>query len=185
MRTLTVDLILSWSPCGYYSRNKLQELFGEKTEATLLEVLDDTRVYEQDRVWVAQRLLSLQCYRPVWVEWACQCVESVLPTFLTQYPQDTTVVAAIEGARLYLKGRITRDNLVARQRAARNPFMFAEYTVLCAYTPDAEAWAAYVASHCADFIGHYSDCCNPCGRVDQAKKNLSILRRLIETSEGL
>jgi hypothetical protein len=71
--------------------------------------LDLEHITYDDKVWVAQRLLTKEQA----VEWSCLCAESVLENYEKEYPGDDRPRKAIEAAR-------SGENLEAALSAARS-----------------------------------------------------------------
>ena len=76
----------------------------------------------------------------VWRAWAADCAEHVLPIYETRYPNNARPREAIEAARAYGRGEITRAQLLE----ARSDAAYAAYAA-DAYAADADAAAAYAA----------------------------------------
>lgn len=50
--SITLDEVLELKRCSDYPDEHVKELFGDKTEATALEILTDIRLPDKDKVWL-------------------------------------------------------------------------------------------------------------------------------------
>jgi len=58
MITLTPGLIMSWKPCSGYPRRRVEELFGGKSEVTMLELFERTDLAGDEIPWISKKLLK-------------------------------------------------------------------------------------------------------------------------------
>ena len=49
---ITLDEVLRLTRCDDYPDERVRELFGDKTEATVQDILTDVRLPDKDRVWL-------------------------------------------------------------------------------------------------------------------------------------
>lgn len=108
---VTPEEILSWQPCESYDLKKIKKLFGRKKKANALDILNCEEISIEDRFWVVLReeMLSERILRL----FAISCAEHVLPIFEKKYPEDRRPRTAIDAAKKYLMGEITKEELDA------------------------------------------------------------------------
>ena len=128
MKKITVEEIMKWKPCSYYSEEKVQELIGEGK--TPLEILD-LPISKSDKFW----LLLRQDYIPIKHLHLLACDFAQEVAYLNPDPR---VQAAIDAKRLWVDNKITDEELKKARDAAR-----------AAWAADAAADAAHAAAAAA------------------------------------
>ena len=115
---ITVKYILNLNPCGEtYSREYLAVLFGGRNSVTAKEILLDTRVPAEDKLWVVLREEFLP--EALLYEFACLVAESLLQAERAEGREpDVRSWAAIEARRSWLRGEIDDTTLAAARAAA-------------------------------------------------------------------
>ena len=115
---ITVKDILNLNPCGEtYSREYLAVLFGGRNSVTAKEILLDTRVPAEDKLWVVLREEFLP--KALLYEFACLVAESLLQAERAEGREpDVRSWAAIEARRSWLRGEIDDTTLAAARAAA-------------------------------------------------------------------
>jgi hypothetical protein len=111
---ITYDKILSFDPC--HSPEKCLEMMKGVKEYSLMDFLDLDSVTAEDKLWVVLREDFID--DAILHEFACRCVEAVLPLFEKEFPDDKRPRNAIAAKRKWLKGEITDKELTAASDAA-------------------------------------------------------------------
>ena len=115
---ITVADILNLNPCGSrYTEEYLAVLFGGRNSVTAKEILLDTRVPAEDKLWVVLREEFLP--KALLYEFACLVAESLLQAERAEGREpDVRSWAAIEARRSWLRGEIDDTTLAAARAAA-------------------------------------------------------------------
>ena len=137
MKMLTVESVMSLEPC--YTRSRVVQLFGNRSEVAIVDALLCQDVPYNDRVWLARKLFSDE--KTLWVAWAIACASSVLHHYETKYPNDDRPRNAIAAAK-------AGENLASARTGAIQALHAAYYAAYAAYYA-ADA-AAYAACNAAD-----------------------------------
>lgn len=106
---ITKELIANLKPCQVRFDNYRAHYAG--FIGTLAEFLALDKITYDDKVWVAQRVLSL----PVLQRWAALCAESVLYIYEAAYPDDNRPRKTVEAA---LAGTMTQEIIGAAYAVA-------------------------------------------------------------------
>jgi len=156
---ITLNQIREHSPCKP-SWEKLLKSF-DKTKADddefpLVDIIE--RLDIQDAIWC---LRVIGGFEPSL--FSADVAESVLPIF-EAYSDSSVVKDCIDAVRLFADGKITRDKLLEKRRAAADAAYAAPYAAAAAYAADAAdaaaayaADAAYAAAYAADAADAYAD----------------------------
>jgi hypothetical protein len=108
---MKIDDVLSFKPCGKYSRKYLQKLAGDKAEWTVLDVLD-LDIPAKDKFWLVLREELIPA-RTLHL-FACNIAEqALLAERKAGREPHTDSWAAIQAKRDWLDGKITDDQLSA------------------------------------------------------------------------
>ncbi len=130
---------------GCYDEQQVLNLLGGKTEITLREILE-CNIPLKDKFWFVIKKTELDRKQKVSI--AIKVAECVLPIYESKYPENKAPREAIEGAKLYMSGHITLNELLHRRRAA---YAAAYAAAAAAYAAAyAAAAAAYTAADAAD-----------------------------------
>ena len=113
MKRVTIDTVMSWGPCEAYTRQRVTKLFAGRKTVSALNILD-MGIPDEDKIWAAVRAST----KPQYVEFACQCAESVLPLYETYYPDGKRPRQCIDITRRYMAGDATKDELYTAAEAA-------------------------------------------------------------------
>jgi len=141
--TTTLARIRTCSPCtsGWKTLNKfLGEGFDHDTEINLLTILESNGV--ADMLWCLRA--TVQDAKSVASQLAIEFAEQALPIFESRSPNDLRPRQAIQAARDFAAGKITKDELAAYAAYAAD----AADAAYAAYDADA-AYAAYAADAAA------------------------------------
>ena len=133
---LTPDLVMSWRPCGAWTRDRVEAAFAGRSRMALPTLLGRTDIPGEDRIWVALRedVLSPRILR----HFACDCAERALLRERERGREpDPRSWRAVEVARRYADGLATREELTAAWAAARTAARTA-----AGVAAGAAAWAA-------------------------------------------
>ena len=150
---ITVADILNLNPCGSrYTEEYLAVLFGGRNSVTAKEILLDTRVPAEDKLWVVLREEFLP--EALLYEFACFVAESLLQAERAEGREpDVRSWAAIEARRSWLRGEIDDTTLAAARAAAWDAVRAAAWDAAMAAAWDAAmvasrdaAWAAVWAA---------------------------------------
>jgi len=142
--TTTLNLIRACSPCssGWRTLNEaLGSEFDSEEEINLLKILDTNGV--QDMLWCLRA--TKQDSRKIASQLAIEFAEQAIPIFEERRTNDLRPRKAIQAARDFNAGKITREELMASRRDAD----------AAAYAADADADAAAAAY--ADTEAAYAD----------------------------
>lgn len=101
---LTVNDIMGLKPCARWSREEIEEYFGDRESILVTETLQDQNVSVDGRIWLGIAALSERSQRI----FACDCAELEL---LYDGEPDDRPWAAVEVARRYADGFATRGEL--------------------------------------------------------------------------
>ena len=116
------------------------EAHGDNENVTLLEALESNGV--QDVLWYLGKIKLSTAQQNDLHMFACECAESVLHIFETEYPEDDRPRKAIEAKRLYIEGKITLSELDAARVVARAAWAEAWAVAEAAAWAATAAWAA-------------------------------------------
>ena len=150
--TTTLNLIRACSPCssGWRTLNEaLGSEFDPDEEINLLEILDTNGV--QDMLWCLRT--TKQDSRKIASQLAIEFANQALPIFEARMPNDQRPRKAIQAARDFNAGKITKEELMASRRAAADAADAAAFVSSAAVVA---ADASYVASD-ADAAADASD----------------------------
>ena len=122
--------------------------YGADTPIDLLTILDSNG--PMDTLWCLRATQQEADALTVARLFAIDCAERVLPIFEAKYPNDQRPRQAIQAAKDYMAGKITREALRAAAYAAyaADAAAYAAYAACAAYAADAAcaAYAAYAAA---------------------------------------
>jgi hypothetical protein len=117
-RWVTVDDVMAWGPCRDYPRDRVAALWGEH-EALNAEQILDLDIPATDRLWAVLRRPFLDDHRLRL--FAADCAERALRRERAKgHEPDPRSWAAVEAARRFARGEITREALGAARGAAWN-----------------------------------------------------------------
>ena len=122
MSRITVEFVLSHSPCWPDAAERLPRLLGPEG-LTLRECLDVPGASDEDKVWLATRKGA--CSERVQRLFAAACAESVLHLFEAARPDDERPRVAIQTAVAFALGQATAEELAAAARAAADVAIYA------------------------------------------------------------
>ena len=150
-RTFEKEYILSNRGC--YKRERVNNLpFINNKRITLKNLFDYLPI--KDFVWFLIRKCDLTVNQQQL--FALHCAKQVEGIFNENYPEDKRVSECIEATELFLKGGISRDDLIKKRRAAYAAYAAADSAyAAAAYVADA-AYAAYAAADAADADAAYA-----------------------------
>jgi len=112
LRSITVDRVMSWSPCPDWKRKRVVDAFGGRKSMTPLEVLSLENVEPQDRLWVVLReeIIPTRELRLI----ACWCAKRALDRERSAGREpDPRSWDAVRVARRHAHGQATVEELVA------------------------------------------------------------------------
>jgi len=183
--TTTLNLIRKAGPCGIRPNKdgtlsgylKLLQHVGDNYDAdaeiNLLTILESNGV--QDTLWCLRA--TVQDSKRIAAQLAIEFAAEVLPIFEARYPNDTRVRDCIQGARDYLEGKITLEELLVLRRAAYAAAAYAAYAYAAAAGAAAAAYAAAYAVAADAYAYAYAaaDARNKMG-----KRQADIIRSILE-----
>jgi hypothetical protein len=142
--------------CGCYPQEYVKKII-QKDEYTILEIVN-SKIPLKDKFWFVINNCDLITREKQ--DLSINCAEIVLPIFEEKYLNDKRPREAIEAAKDYLKGKITKRELTVKRYAA---YASAAYASAPVYAAAAYAAAAntYVTDYTAYAIAY----------VDTAAKN--------------
>jgi len=110
---ITVEMVLSWSPCDDYSESRLRELLGDGLTPLEVAALD---IPIEDRIWALlhEPVFTLGVLRQL----ACDFAAEALPHWEAMYPTDRRPHEAVRVARAYVVGDASKEELASAQDAA-------------------------------------------------------------------
>jgi hypothetical protein len=185
MKETTLREILKFNPCQSGLKNLLEELkySNPVTDEELNKPIKTKFIYDnngyKDCLWVLQVFTG----QPDWYRFKADIAESVLHIFEKKYPGDNRPNKAIQAARYFADGKISKEELTAAtsaasaatsaayaadSAAAATAAYAAAYSA--AYAATSAAYAAYSAASAAD---------SAAAREKQIKKNTEILLKYI------
>lgn len=185
MQQINKDVLKALGPCANSYKNFLQHY--SEFNGTLVEFLNLSEITYDDKIWVAQRLIT----KNQAVRWAIYTSESVLPLWQARYPEDGRVEACHLATRAYVESP-TESNLSilqeARQRArsayAANAAAYAANAAAYAtYATYAAAYATYAANAAASAAYATADAYDDAARKTQQEKNIQLLIKSIKETE--
>lgn len=139
---------------GCYSLEQVKVLsFMQKTEFTIEDIVN-SEIPLKDKFWFVTKKCDLSIRQNQDI--AIGCAEIVLIIYENRYPDDKRPREAIQAAKDYLEGTISRDDLIVKRRAASAAYAAAAYDAAAyaaaydaAYADDADASAAADAAYAA------------------------------------
>jgi hypothetical protein len=115
-RSVTLEDVLSWGPCSYYTRDRLIGLAAGRGRITAREILD-LGIPAEDRLWAALREVLIPA--AILHEFACRCAEAALHRERERgHEPDPRCWRAIEVKRAWLRGEASDVELAAARAAA-------------------------------------------------------------------
>jgi len=185
MKKITVEEIMKWKPCSYYSEEKVKDLIGKGK--TPLEILD-LEIPKSDKFW----LLLRQDYIPIKHLHLLACDFAQEVAYLNP---DIRVQAAIDAKRLWIDGKITDEELKKARdaayaaRAAAYAARAAEAARAAAYAARADAAAAWAADAAADAVAAAwaatADAWAATADADIATKQIEMVRKVFIDMEEI
>jgi len=139
-KTVTIIGILKWRPCMEYTRARLKELFGERKNITMSELLE-LPIRDIDRIWGGIRMLTPK-YQALW---ALDVAEHVHHIWAAKYPQDNRPAEALRLGRRCIENP-TDENVVAAADAEAAAEAAADAAAEAGSAADAAAAARWVAA---------------------------------------
>ena len=189
-KTITLRYIKTFNPCASGWKNLLKH-YPDFSD-TVGNFLRLEHVSYNDKIWLVRRVVKKEILR----QWAVECAENVLSIYEDRYPGDLRVRECIEATKLYLEGKISREQLMEKRRAAAAAYAAAAdayaadaYAADAADAAAAAAAAAAVAAYAAaDAAADAADAADAAAaayaaadaRLEQQDINLSILIALVE-----
>jgi len=144
--TTTLNRIRACNPCALGWKklnNALGSSFDPEQEINLLVILETNGV--QDMLWCLRA--TIQDSKRTASELAITFAEESLSIFEAKYPNDNRPRAAIQAAKDFNCGCITKEQLLTARRNAAASASASAYAYAAAYAADAAAYAAaYAAS---------------------------------------
>jgi hypothetical protein len=149
MKGITVDTIMSWGPCGNYTRERIEDMrkdiCGRRKLITAQDILD-APISDRNKSWVLLHVefiperqlhnIAIWCWdkiaRPVWEKY---------------YPNDRRPHEAIRIKKLWLEGKANDNDLIAAYAVACDAFHAAAFAAACG--AHAAAYAAACGVHAA------------------------------------
>jgi hypothetical protein len=125
---------------------------ADDSPITLAHILESNGI--RDAIWALRATIE-PTGKAAAFELACRAAERALAHFEKRYPEDKRPRDAIEAARAYQRGEITREQLAAKRSDAYAAADAADADADAAYA-DA-AYAAYAAAYAADAAYAYAD----------------------------
>jgi len=116
MKGVNIEQIMSFHPCDKYPEDRIIKLMGRKKSITIKDVLKIKLDGYEDNLWLALRLEFIPEKKLHKI--AIYAAEMVLPIFEKEYPDDDRPRKAIEAKKLWLKNKITDNELAAARAAA-------------------------------------------------------------------
>mgnify|MGYP006921344668 FL=1 len=140
--------------CGCYEIEKLLSCSFMKSESVSLQSIIESEIPIKDKFWfLCKKVLTKDENKKVAIELA----KSVLSIYENKYPEDYRPRKAIESAKSYLEGKITKEELIefrkaayAAAAAAYAAAAYADADAAAAAAADA-AYAAYAAAAAAAY----------------------------------
>ena len=116
-KSVSVDDVMAWRPCGGYDRERVEALFGRRKRVRPLGILHLEEIPVTDRLWCLLRedFLSPAALR----QFACDCASRALHRERKAGREpDERSRAAIRVARRFARGKATQEELAAARSAA-------------------------------------------------------------------
>jgi hypothetical protein len=110
---LTVDSILALNPCDDWPRERIEEVFGKRYDATFADLLADNRVPFADALWLFCAVLSRDGNNRLLRWFACWCAWQV-----SHLMKDDRSVNAVRVAQRFARGQATHEERAAAGAAA-------------------------------------------------------------------
>ena len=142
-KTFTKEYIIDNKGCYSLAEVEAIKCINDK-RITLKNLFDNLPV--KDFTWFLVRKCDLTLKQKR--QFALHCAKQVLPIFEKKYPEDKKVRECIEATQLYVDGKITREELLIKRRAA---------AAYAAYTADAAAYATAYAAYAAAYAAYTAD----------------------------
>jgi len=116
MKSVTIDQVMAWRPCGTYTQERVAELFAGRETLSPRDIMA-LDIPATDRFWALARpaFLSKESLHLL----ACTIAEDMLPFFEDECPDDKRPRRAIETKRAWLRGGISNEELADAQYDAR------------------------------------------------------------------
>ena len=116
MKKVTLDEIMSWNPCEDYDRERIKKMMGRKKYISIKDVRNVKLDNKEDYLWFVLRpeLIEDEKLHKI----AVYAAKSVLPIWEKQYPDDKRPHEAIKAKEMWLRGKITNEELRAAESAA-------------------------------------------------------------------
>lgn len=135
--------------CGCYSQDKLASCSFMKLDIITLQSIAESEIPIKDKYWFfCTKIATKEENKQI----AIAVAEMVLPIYESRYPNDKRPHEAIEAAKQYIAGHITREQMIEKRRAAYTaPYAYDAYSATAAaYSAAAAAYsAAYSAAYYA------------------------------------
>lgn len=126
--------------CGCYDINKLMSCSFMQSNPVTLESIFRSEIPTKDKFWFyCKKVATREQNQKIAIDLA----ELVLPIYESKYPENKAPREAIEAAKLYIAGKLSIDDLLAKKRAASAAADDAAYAADAAVdAADADADAA-------------------------------------------
>jgi hypothetical protein len=128
--------------CGCYPQEYVKKII-QKDEYTILEIVN-SKIPLKDKFWFVINNCDLITREKQ--DLSINCAEIVLPIFEEKYPNDKRPREAIEAAKDYSEGKITREELIVKSDAADAARKNVGKDYFPAYAATAAYYTAYDAS---------------------------------------
>lgn len=150
MKCTTLNEIKKYNPCTSGWETLLSGLNKTKADD---EPLAYSKILEINGI--ADAIWSLRTSRKLAVAYAIACAEKVLPIFESKRPGDMRVRDCINAAKLFINGKISREELLAKRLAAHDTFDTYAAAAAATYAAAAAAYDAHDA-HDATYAATYA-----------------------------
>ena len=186
MKGVNIEQIMSFHPCDKYPEDRIIKLMGRKKSITIKDVLKIKLDGYEDNLWLALRLEFIPEKKLHKI--AIYAAEMVLPIFEKEYPDDDRPRKAIEAKKLWLKNKITDNELAAARAAAGAAGAAAGAAGNAAWDARAAAGAAGAAAGAAwDAAGAAGDAAwaaagdaRDAARAATLKKIINYIKKIME-----
>ena len=170
---IRIDDVAAITSC--HSHEWVEEKFGRRKRATLLEILGNEDVSADDRIWVACKLgvIPGRELRLFACRIASRSLRAVEKAGGTVSKNQWNVIRV---ARRFANGKASKEELKAASRAANRVAYYAAYWVANWATYWAADWAAdWAANRAAYYAADWAD---------ERRKQLADLRRVVKKLGG-
>lgn len=172
--------------CGCYSQEKLNFCsFMQQGEITLKSIFE-SEIPTKDKYWFFCKKVATEGQNK---KIAIDLAEMVMPIWENRYPDDKRPYEAIRGAKQYLAGHISMNELLTKRKAAYAAAFDADaaagaahdnaaaYAAVAAdnavaYAADADNAAAYAGNNTAAYADAYAAACAAYDAADDASYDI-------------